>query len=232
MRVAQVWRYPVKSMQGEQLPALDISLPRIAFDREWGVRDSASGEVLTARRTPRLLHAAARLDGDGVVITLPDGRQLQEDGEHTDLALSAFVGQPVHLARAKRDERVEFEADQARWRSKVGSFNDGAEVHVLTTASLGSWDVRRFRPNLLIDAGTDAGFPEDDWSSIRIGDVELVVFKRSTRCSMTCRSQPGGIDEDPEILRSLTRNRRAKLGVYASVRAPGTVCVGDSVEVA
>src|SRR4051794_35447329 len=212
MRVAQVWRYPVKSMQGESLPALDVDVDRVRGDREWGIRDSATGIVLTARTARPLLHAAARLEDDTVAITLPDGRELRDRDESVDLALSAYVGQPVHLAHAKDDEQAAFEAPVefsddtspvARWQSRPGSFNDGHAVHVLTTASLrgaaalygeGAWDVRRFRPNLLLDVDGD-GFPEEAWTSIAVGDVRLEVYKRTTRCAMTARAQPG-LDED------------------------------------
>lgn len=246
MRVAQVWRYPVKSMQGEALDALDVDEERVPGDREWGVRDSATGEVLTGRVTSRLLQAAARLDDGDVVITLPDGRELRDADEHIDLALSSFIGTPVHLAHAKHDEQAAFETpvgfDEdtgavARWRSRPGSFNDGHVVHVLTTASLraaaalhpgGTWDVRRFRPNVVVDVGGD-GFVEDDWSALRVGNVELEIYKRTTRCVMTARSQPG-LPDDIQVPRTLARNRKAQLGVYARVTGPGTIAAGAVVD--
>src|SRR5258706_10741032 len=145
MRVAQVWRYPVKSMQGESVAALDIDLERVNGDREWGVRDSASGVVLTGRTARALLHVHAKSDGDSVRVKFPDGRELRDTDDGIDLALSAYVGHPVHLARAKFDEQAAFEAPiefsddtspTARWQSRPGSFNDGHQVHVPTTASL------------------------------------------------------------------------------------------------
>ena len=248
MRVAQVWRYPVKSMQGESLDSLDLGRDRIAGDREWGVRASDTGIVLTGRTARPLLHAHAHVRGEGVLVTLPDGRGLRDGDENIDLALSSYVGRPVQLARAKTDEQAEFEAPVefsddtspvARWQSRPGSFNDGHPVHVLTTASLraaallypgGHWEVRRFRPNLLIDVdGVD--FVEDTWTELRIGDVELEIYKRTTRCAMTARSQPG-LDDDLDVPRTLARNRNAKLGVYARVKVPGTVAAGADVHTA
>jgi uncharacterized protein YcbX len=244
MRVAQVWRYPEKSMQGESLDTLDVDVERVPGDREWGVRDSTTDAVLTARTARPLLHASACQDGEGVRITMPDGRQLRDGDEHTDLALSSLVGQPVQLVRANSDEQAAIETvsefatpgETVHWQSRPGSFNDGHPVHVLTTASLraaaalhpgGQWDVRRFRPNLLIDVdGVD--FPEEQWAGIRIGDVELEIYKRATRCTITARSQPGLLD-DLEVPRALARNRKAKLGVYARVRVAGTIDAGADV---
>ena len=251
MRVAQLWRYPVKSMQGESLDSLDLDVERVPGDREWGVRDSVSGRVLTGRHTTALLQASARLDGArgvggphccGVRVTLPDGRDLRDGDERTDLALSSYLGLPVQLAHAKPDEQGDFETpvefgdtpgSMARWQSRPGTFNDGHVVHVLTTASLraaaalhpdGAWDVRRFRPNVLLDVDGD-DFAEEAWAGLQIGDVELEIYKRTTRCVMTARSQPG-LDDDLEVPRTLARNRNAKLGVYARVRVPGSLVAG------
>ena len=60
MRVVQLWRYPVKSMQGERLAAAVMTPLGIEGDRHWGVLDRATGKVLTAKRVPELLYAAAR----------------------------------------------------------------------------------------------------------------------------------------------------------------------------
>jgi uncharacterized protein len=247
MRVAQVWRYPVKSMQGERLDALRIA-DTVVGDRVWGVRDSVTGVVLTGRATRPLLHLRARSDGDGVRITLPDGRDLHSEDDRTDLALSSHLGLPVHLARAEAGETGTFEAPEdfaddtsrrVRWPSLPGTFNDGHAVHVLTDASLrgaaalhpaGEWDVRRFRPNVFVETEGD-DFPEDQWTSIHIGDVALEVYKRCTRCAMTSRSQPGLVD-DLDIPRTLARNRKAKIGVYARVTTGGTIAAGDDVRVA
>jgi uncharacterized protein YcbX len=247
MRVAQAWRYPVKSMQGESVDALEVETERVLGDREWGVRDSTTGIVLTARTARPLLHASARVVDDVVHVRFPDGRELREDDESLDLALSSFVGKPVHLAHAKSDEQAEFEAPVeysddtspiARWQSRPGSFNDGNPIHIVTTASLraagllhpnGVWDARRFRPNLLIDADGD-DFIEDAWTHVRIGSMDVEIFKRTTRCAITARSQPGLLD-DLDVPRTLSRNRNAKLGVYGRVTAPGSIAAGDAVGV-
>src|SRR5262245_39121941 len=73
--VAQLWRYPVKSFQGEQVDELTIAPGGSAGDRILAVVDPAAEKVLSAKRHADLLLAAARLDGAGVVITLPDGSE-------------------------------------------------------------------------------------------------------------------------------------------------------------
>jgi uncharacterized protein YcbX len=131
---------------------------------------------------------------------------------------------------------------EATWDGPSGRFVDDAAMHLLSTASLAAasaaagaaarWDRRRFRPNVLIDAGVE-GFVDDDWvgATLRIGQVEVAVDKPTTRCAMISRAQAGGLDRDPEVVRSLRRSHQLKLGVSATVQRPGTVNVGDPIEV-
>jgi uncharacterized protein YcbX len=66
LRVAQLWRYPVKSLLGERLPSLSLVGDGVDGDRLWGILDRGDGRILTARREPRLLFAASRLAADDV----------------------------------------------------------------------------------------------------------------------------------------------------------------------
>ena len=95
MLVAEIWRYPVKSLQGEQLGTATIGPAGLDGDREWGLLDPATGYVLTARREPQLLFASARLVDGAPVLTFDDGTVAADDA-----ALSAWLGRPVQLVRA------------------------------------------------------------------------------------------------------------------------------------
>jgi len=88
MRVTEIWRFPVKSMGGETLLSADVTDLGIAGDRGWSVYDCETGTTLTARRTPELLFAGARIAEDELVITLPDG---SEAGEGDDGAISSWL---------------------------------------------------------------------------------------------------------------------------------------------
>jgi len=95
--VSEVWRYPVKSMQGEHLQAIDVDAVGFVGDRRFAVRDEATRRLLHGRTTPALLQASARLVGGEPVITLPGGEQLRGLGEVTDASLSMWLGRPVCL---------------------------------------------------------------------------------------------------------------------------------------
>jgi uncharacterized protein len=122
-----------------------------------------------------------------------------------------------------------------------GMFFDSATVHVLTTATLarlrelypeGAMEVRRFRPNVVVDSGAGcSGFVEDDWvgRTLRLGDeVRLTVTGRCSRCVMTTLPQ-GDLPEDTGILRTAARHNDACVGVYAAVLTGGRLRHGDSV---
>ena len=247
MIVKEIWRHPVKSLQGERLDTADIEEGGLASDRRWGLRDPSTGRVLSAKREGRLLEATARLRDGEPEITLPDGEQLVGVGPAVDAALSAWLGRDVCLERADEsrpasyDMHVDPEDDASPMitlQTPPGTFLDAGAVHLLTTASLaamagrhpdGRWHRRRFRPTLLVEVDGD-GFVEDEWigSSVQAGDVELAVFAPTVRCAMTTRAQPG-LPADVGIARSVKRDHGMSLGVYAAVRRPGRVSVGDPV---
>ena len=243
--VAQLWRYPVKSMQGERLPAVKVEADGLDGDRRWGVRDERTGRVLTGRREAGLLEATASLgEGAEPVIRLPDGTGLVGAGDATDSALSDWLGRPVRLVEATaHGDRAEYFADPTddaseaiEWTMPPERFVDAMPLLLMTTASLragaalhpaGAWDVRRFRPNLLLDASGD-GWLEDEWCGrvVRIGEVELVPHQPCVRCTMVTRPQPG-LNRDLDVYRTLARHHSGNLGVWTAVLNGGTIAEND-----
>jgi uncharacterized protein len=230
MRVLELWRYPVKSLGGERLDRVRVDELGLEGDRAWGVRDLVTGNVLTARREPRLLFASARLAGPGeVVITLPDGTETDDDE-----TLSAWLGQPVSLTRAGTEGGtyevpLDFERDEewVSWQGPGGAWHDSGRhrVSLVSTATLGDWDQRRFRANIVLD-----GSGEDDLVGrrIRLGGTRLDIIKPIDRCVIVTRPQPG-LDRDLDVLRTINRQRASCLAVGALVLASGDVAVGDEL---
>jgi uncharacterized protein YcbX len=200
----------VKSLQGESLPAALVGATGMAGDRGWGVRDVASGAVLSAKREPRLLLLAAQVSGEGVAVSAAGVGAAT--GTAADAMVSEWLGRAVELHQAPQS-----------------AFVDEAHLHLLAVGELAGWDVRRFRPNVVVD-----GLPDLDrlvGERLRLGSVVVEVNKRTKRCAMPTMAQPG-IDKDVSVLRSLALGRDLRLGVYARVVAPGRLDVGASVTLA
>lgn len=128
----------------------------------------------------------------------------------------------------------------ARYTTPPGTFVDLSPVHLMTAASLRqlapraeAYDVRRFRPNVLVDTDEDGPeFPESGWvgRELSIGSARLHVTVPTIRCVVPTRAQPD-IELDKTITRQLAARTDRFLGVYADVRTPGVVRVGDDVSV-
>ena len=225
-RVAAVWRYPVKSMGAEPLEAAEVSWHGVAGDRRWAfIREGMvrSGfPWLTIRELPAMglyrsrFAQPERPDGSATLVRTPSGAEL----DVVDPALAAELG---HGARVIKQDRGVF---------------DTLPLSIITTqtlAGLGALigaplDVRRFRPNLLIDAPDGGPFPEDAWvgSVLRIGGARVRVDKRDQRC-VVVDVDPATARRDPAVLRAISRERAACLGVYGSTVQPGIVRTGDEV---
>ena len=246
--VAEIWRYPVKSMQGERLERGMVGELGLDGDRRWALRDTATGKLVTGKQNRDILMASARLDGDGVLVTLPDGTELLGGAPGVDDALSEWLGRAVTLQHAGGETSAVYDyyidpedetSEVVEFPTPDGTFLDASAIHILTTASVSAiaafaprsdWAVRRFRPTILADSGGEAGFVEDGWvgSEWRVGEVTVDVLMPTIRCGIPGRAQPG-IDADMEIVRSLRRDRNALLGVYAAVTTPGEIRVGDEI---
>jgi MOSC domain-containing protein len=251
LHIAQLWRYPVKSLLGERLPTLRLVADGIEGDRVWGIQDRRNGRILTARREPRLLFASSRLAASDLpVVTLPDGQEIAGTGPVTDAALSAWLGKSVTLVAASESDAAsaEYFADATddtsqaiEWTMPKGRFVDAFPILVISTAGLrggavaypaGAWDVRRFRPNILIQVDGEE-WTEDAWADrqLSIGSAQLIPRLRCIRCTMVNRAQPG-LDTDVNIFKTLHRTHGGKAGMWTQVMKPGAISEGDVVEIA
>ena len=243
--VAQLWRYPIKSFQGERVDRLELQPGGAIGDRGLAIIDPAARKVLTGKRYPALLMASARLDRTDVILTLPDGSEHAASDPKVHVALSTWLGLDVRLAVPPTDVVFPMEmhtgmSDDSTpifdWPGPQGTWLDLGDAHWLTSASLasaaalhpeGDWDVRRFRPTALIESTSD-GWPEEQWTAIEVGTAQSDVFMPAPRCTMPSRAQRGfGIDRT--IGTTIRDHHDNNLGVYASITLGGAVAVGDTV---
>jgi len=234
LRVTQLWRYPVKSMAGHRVERVTVGGLGIVGDRALGLVDRDTGLVLTARRVPDLLFATPVLDGERVRIRLPDGSETDDDA-----VLTAWLGRRVELRRPAPGERGTYEiarnddrpdGEWTQWEGPEGVFHDSARTRlsIVAASSLGEWDARRFRANVVIAGGDERDLLG---RTIRVGTVVLDVVKEIDRCVIVTRPQPG-LERDKGVLVRVHQERDGRLGVGALVRTPGTFAVGDAVTAA
>lgn len=244
--VAEIWRYPVKSMSGESLSSAVLGDHGLVGDRAFAVIAADSGKVLTAKRTHRLLAVAARwIDGE-VELTLPGGQTVTSADPEAAGLLSDWLGRPVRLARPRgRELPVERYENDPGDRSSLRGFDlpawgfvDDAPVHILNYGALrrarelypdGAWEIRRFRPNIVLGTPDDDAAPADDpvaGSHIALGQAVVEVARPCQRCVMVTQPQHG-LATDREILRTVLARFDGSLGMYAEVTRTGNVSVGD-----
>jgi uncharacterized protein len=223
--IAELHRYPVKSLVGEHLEAVEVDRRGVVGDRRWAVTDPdgrlGSGKSTSRfRRMDGLLDLTAAYDGDVPVVTFPDGRRFEGPGGTLDAALSDHVGRPVRL----------------REEDRVAHLDEGP-LHLLTTASLDELARRhgapvpaaRMRPSVLIDLPGGRGFVEDGWVGRRVALGEEVIVQvtgRMPRCVMVDAGQVG-LPPDGGVLRSLGAANAACLGVVAEVLTTGRIRQGE-----
>ena len=210
MRVAELWRYPVKSMGGERLQRAEVTANGIGGDRVVHVRDGR-GRVATARNHPRLLGLHATLGEDGE--TLIDGRPWT--AAESAAAVRAAAGPAATLARYDGPERFDV--------LPLLVATDGA------IAALGV-DGRRLRPNVVV-AGVP-GVLERRWPGrrLRIGEVVIAMEKLRGRCVMTTYD-PDTQVQDLSVLQRIVDDFDGRMALDSAVLAGGTIAVGDAVEI-
>jgi uncharacterized protein YcbX len=148
-------------------------------------------------------------------------------GREPDEPLPTFDGIPL-------DVLVEYE-------SPPGTYFDAFPIHIVTDRSLqtlaalapkSEFDVRRFRPNVVVAVEQDVAgeFPEQDWigRKVGIGDAEVEVTASCPRCVMVTRDL-AQLSEDRQVLRTIVRHADQNVGVYANVVRPGTLQMGAAV---
>jgi len=208
MRVAELWRYPVKSMAGEQLEQAEIGSLGIPGDRELVVVDG-TGRIRDARTRPGLLRHKETLGPDGRVRV--DGRDW-EDPEVAQWVREA-VGPDARLSRLDGPERFDV--------LPLLVTTDGA------IAELGI-DHRRLRPNLVI--GGVQGLAERDWEGcyLEIGEVVIGLDDLRGRCIMTTWDPDTG-EQDRGVLRRIRNVFGGRFELNAWAARQGHLRAGDPV---
>ena len=260
MTLRSLYRFPVKSLRGGEVDALEVVERGLRFDRHWMVVD-AKGRFVTQRQQARMALIDARVDDDSGLLlqapgmpdlvvrgaqdaTLPvvvwrDTVQAAPVGDDADAWFSSFLGIDCRLVALPRDTRRNVDPDYAAATDQVG-FADGFPFLLISRASLDDLNARlqqpvpmlRFRPNLVVEGC--AAYAEDSWRRIRIGDLVFRVAKPCSRCIIPT-IDPATAQRGAEPLRTLMSYRRRDNKIYFGQNlihdGAGRLAVGMPVEV-
>ena len=209
MRLAEIWRYPVKSMAGERLAAAELRPDGIEGDRVVQAWDER-GRILTARTHPGLLGHRATIGEDGS----PRVDGLPWADPAVTRRVEAVAGRGARLRLFEGEERF-----------------DILPLLVATDGSLAAFgrDPRRLRPNLVL-SGVE-GLAEREWEgrAIRVGRAVVGLADLRGRCVMTTWD-PDTQAQDVGVLRDIARRFDGRLCLNAAVVEAARIEVGDEVE--
>lgn len=209
MFIAELWRYPIKSMAGERLDSVEVSEIGLSGDRVVQVYNGQ--RIVTARSHPGLLAHSGSLGTDGT--PLVDGRPWMDASVLADVR--RIAGPRAELLRFDGEERF-----------------DVLPLLVATDGAIAAFgrDGRRLRPNIVI--GGVAGLAERDWEGRHLisGKVTIRIDSLRGRCVMTT-FDPDTQQQDPEVLRDIVRRFGGRLALNGEVLTGGTLRVGQDVQV-
>jgi len=227
--IEAIFRYPVKSMAGQQVAAATLGWHGIDGDRRLALRrtnDRSGFPWLTASKLPDLLLFTPRLNGDGEVpthICTPDGEELPAFSEELAKEVGRRYGSPVEMMEMKH-----------------GIFDDAC-ISVIASSTVHEigrlvglhLDVRRFRPNILVRLSQPEAFQEDKWvrGVLSFGEENapaVSVTMRDLRCAML-NLDPDTAKPNPEIMKAVFRVNENNAGIYGTVIRTGRLEVGQMV---
>ena len=249
MEVVEIWRYPVKSMLGEQLAQASVGPGGIQGDRRWAVVDTESGVSLSAKRYADLLCCRARTGDDGVLITIPGHDEYPAGSTELACRLSDLLERQVTTRSADAVETIQHEFPTAvtegegkpfLYEPETEAFFDCAPLQLLTTATLVELQRLlpasiihpvRFRPNFLVET-KETGFVEQDWvnKDVTLGSLKCQVYDDTRRCIMVALGQ-GDLPRDTDVIRAILKSNDGRAGVALRALESSVVYCGAKVEV-
>jgi MOSC domain-containing protein len=232
-RISAIFRYPVKSMAGELLDVARLSWYGIEGDRRLAFRrltDKSGFPWLTASKLPQLLlHKPFRLDRNTAEllpthVRTPDGKEYELRSNELREELSSRHGSDVELMNLRHGIFDE---------SPISVITLGT-VHGIERESGRDLDLRRFRPNVVIETNNAAAFEEDRWvgRTLVFGEensgAAIEVTMKDERCVMV-NFDPDTAERDSEVMKTVVRLNGNYAGVYGTVVRVGELRVGQVV---
>lgn len=254
-QVDSLWRYPVKSMRGEELQEAFVGYAGVYGDRLYAFHCSAARKgfpFFTGREQEKmLLHRATYRNADimakppnlteaeglppGVTPVYADASNSMVDVETPD-GESFAIDDPHLISKLREGIR---DAHELTLHRSDRAMTDCRPVSLFSTKTakklgqeLGSdVDKRRFRANIYLDLRSEDAFSEDKFvgHQLRIGAKTVIaVTDQDPRCKMITLD-PDNAEAKPGLMRLVSESHAGKVGVYGAVVTEGLVRQGDEV---
>ena len=260
MEVDSLYIYPIKSMEGIAVKAAELTAKGFKYDRAWMLTD-ATGRFISQREYPGLALMQIKLNDQDLsvrngheeisfnlkTVTGPklstsvwkDHFESQEVSSEVSSWFSDMLKSKVKLVTYSESNGRSKHVSSLGRNIEV-SYADGYPYLILGTASMDELNARtfihmsikRFRPNIVIT--TQDAHIEDEWKEIQIGDHLIQLVKPCARCDLTTIDpETAEIGQEPLITLSTYRriNRQILFGMNGISHGPGTLNVGDRVEI-
>src|SRR5262249_32346116 len=253
-KVESLWRYPVKSMRGEELDEAFAGYPGVYGDRVFAFKSSASPTgfpYFTAREQRKLLQYRPHFrypDRAARPVNLTDAEKMGTGPLSANISeLMVDVETPNGKTLAIDDpaliEMLRSEVDEKHQLTLMRSHRAMTDCRPVSMFSLQSArqlsaetetpiDKRRFRANVYVDLASDQGFGENQLvgRSLRIGPRVIVrVLERDPRCAIITLD-PDTSERTPAVLKKVAQAHEGTAGVYGAVIVEGMLHKGDPVE--
>jgi len=254
-RVESLWRYPVKSMRGEELREIFVGFPGVYGDRAYAFRSSEGRKAFpyfTAREQARMLKYRAAYRYQERMTAPPNLAEAEalgpgvtpSYGDHADWAVDVETpsGEVLAVDDARLIDMLRAGAREGTTLSLLRSERALTDCRPLSLISLqtvgqlsrevgADLDKRRFRANVHVDLADAAGFGEDAWVGrrLRIGaKTEIAGTDRDPRCMMITLD-PDTTQPNPEVMRRVAKGHDGMTGLYAAVLVEGMIRAGDAI---
>ena len=255
-KVDSVWRYPVKSMRGEELDEIFAGYAGVYGDRLFAFKSSANQRgfpFFTGRDKRQMIRYRARFrypEKAARPINLGEAEKLSPninpisasaaelmiDVETPDGKMFA-IDDPALVDNLGAGIDEKHELTLLRSDKPITDCRPLSIFAVQTARRLGeetgvAVDKRRFRANIFVDLTSSDGFAEDALvgRSLRIGsNVVVSILQRDARCMMITLDPDTG-EKEPAILKKVAQAHAGMAGVYGAVLVEGMIHKGDSVE--
>jgi len=234
--IQSLYRYPVKSMRGEQITSTQVEPYGFYGDRSHAFIDPSKtgwSRFITARKYPQLLSYRAALLQDGSETAFPSLSITHDQGE-------SYTWDERFLQHMREQIREDITMEQHSPASSTLLAVDASSILIVTEASIRQmerlWgkplDLLRFRPNIVVQTSDSTPFVETDWigQQLQIGEGEdavlLQIDESCERCVLIT-IDPDTYQRDPSLLKTLHQERQAFFGVYASIVKTGRIRQDD-----